>query len=265
MRMRYSSSLLTTLAFMLLFAEAAATQINPATAPPGEDSGDLYQRVASSRFVVIGTVVKSEGVGRRLSESEQQKIIKPAPEGERAIVLLPVLGGSLYTIRIEKTLCREEEFRIKPVGDGEAPANSEQTDYMFVPRTKPEFAGGYPQETLQSGDRYLLFLYQPDPEKQHDWTTSFDLDPNRVYFRGEELSRGVIPLAKSTAENPQPAQPPVLEKVTLLCEALRPTGLADKLAGLKNLEESGDPILAKEAKAATNALAKQATHTSPNR
>jgi hypothetical protein len=253
------------LAFALVFSESSACQIDTAVVPPEKDLSDLHRRAAASRFVVIGTVIKAEGVGRHLSESDKQKMSQPSADGKTAIVLLPTLGGSLYTIRIEKTVCRQEEFRIIPAHDGRLSADSDQTAYLFVPRTGPMFEGGHPQEILQLGERYMLFLYEPAREKQQEWTKSFELDPKRVYYRGEELSRGVIPLAKPSAENPRPEQPPVLEKVTRLCEAMQPTDLVDKLAGLKSLENSGDPILAKEAEAAAKALAKQAAQRSPSR
>lgn len=260
MRTPYSSRFLTMLALVFLFAKMAASQIDTPVVPPGKDLRDIYQRAAVSRFVVIGTVDKSEGAVRRLSELDKQKMITPTANG-KAIVELPTLGGgSLYTIRIETTLCRQGEFRITPLQDGQVPEDPGQIIYVFVPSTEPRFVGRHAQEILQPGERYLLFLYEPPREKQQEWTQSFELDPKRVYYRGEELSRGVIPLAKPTAENSRPEQPPVLEKVTRLCEAVRPTELADKLAGLKNLQVSGDAVLAKEAETAAKALTKQARH-----
>ena len=265
MRTRYSSCSLTILAFGLLFTGIGASQIDTPSVPPGQDLGDLYQRAAASRFVLIGTVDKSEGVIRRLSELDKQKMISPAANG-KAIIELPTSGGgSLYTIRIETTVCRQGEFRVTPLPGGRVPEDPDQPVYVFVPSAEPRYVGGHAQEILQLGERYLLFLYEPPREKQQQWTKSFELDPQRVYYRGEELSRGVIPLAKPTAENPHPEQPPVLEKITRLCEAMRPTDIADKLANLKNLEKSGDPALAREAETAAKALTKQAGHHQPNR
>jgi hypothetical protein len=42
----------------------------------------------------------------------------------------------------------------------------------------------------------------------------------------------------------------VLEKMTHLCEAMRPPEITQKLSALKKLEDSGDSVLEKEARAA---------------
>lgn len=124
--------LLAILALGVLFANRAVCQIDTTAMPPGKDLRDLYQRAATSHFVLIGTVEKAEGVGRRLSESDKEKMMTPASDG-KAIVELPSLGGSLYTIRIETTLCRQREFRIAPVRDSQVPQDSGQVVYVFVP------------------------------------------------------------------------------------------------------------------------------------
>jgi|SRR5882724_9718957 len=196
--------------------------------PRGADLKDLYGRAASSRFVVVGTVTKHEGVGLRGSG--------PSMDAD----------GILYTISVENIVCRQSDF--------DAGARSHPDDpltlHLFVD-WRPLTSGA---ESLTLGQRYLLFLFEPGREQQKAWTKTFDLSPKRVYYRGEELSRGVIPLAKPTAENPTPEEPPVLEKVAHLCEAVRPTNLANKLAGLRKLAESGDPVLSREAEAAAKVL-----------
>jgi hypothetical protein len=49
---------------------------------PQQDLGDLYQRASASRFVVIGRAVKSDGVARRSSPAEKQKMIQVQPDGK---------------------------------------------------------------------------------------------------------------------------------------------------------------------------------------
>jgi hypothetical protein len=102
------------------------------------------------------------------------------------------------------------------------------------------------REEFMPGQRYLLFLFAPDQKILNRWTATYELDPNRPYFRGEQLSRGIVPL-KSTELD-------VLQKITYLCEAMRPAEVAKKLAALKQLEKSGDPVLKKEAREAEESL-----------
>jgi hypothetical protein len=64
------------------------------------------------------------------------------------------------------------------------------------------------KENLSAGRRYRLFLVAVDRDQQRTWTDSFLLEPHVSYYRGEELSRGVVPLVDSTSENPSPEQPP---------------------------------------------------------
>lgn len=200
------------------------------------DLGDLYHRVATSRFAVVGTVVKHEGVGVRSQI--------PSIDSNMA--------GDLYTINVEKVVCRQTDFDTRALSSSKLQLEPEIPSYLFVPYLP--LARG--KEKLALGQRYLLFLFEPAREKQKEWTKSFELDPRQTYYRGEELSRGVIPLAKPTPENPMPEQPLVLEKVTRLCDALRPKDVADKLAALNKLAASGDPILANEAELAAKELRK---------
>lgn len=229
----------------LFSAHIAVGQIDTPMIPPEKDLGDLYKRGSASRLVVVGTVLKSEGVSKRLTASIREKM---------KTSLDAVYGGSLYTIRVEETLCRKEDFEIHPAVPKQPSPQSNQTVTLFVPRDEPLWHDGHQKESLLDGHRYLLFLVEPDQPKQKEWTNSFQLDPERVYYRAEERSRGVVPLTKPSRDNPTPKQPAVLEKVTKLCEALRPEQLADKLAALEKLMASGDPVLQKEAEAAANAL-----------
>jgi len=110
----------------------AAGQIDTPVVPPGKDVRDIYQRAAASRFVVVSTVVKSAEVGRRLSQSEKEKTITSAPDGKATIVNLPVLGGPLYAIRIETTVCRQTAFHIAPRQSTYIREEPGQTAYVFV-------------------------------------------------------------------------------------------------------------------------------------
>src|SRR5882762_4573014 len=82
--------------------------------PPEYDLSDLYPRAVASRFVVIGTVVKTDGVSQRMT-SELLRRVKD--EGDLSLAL----GGGLYTIRVESTVCRQTDFRADAYTSSEAP------------------------------------------------------------------------------------------------------------------------------------------------
>ena len=156
--------------------------------------------------------------------------------------------GMLYTIVVENNVCQQTEFHFNSGGLDQPPA----TVLLF----RPNEPYSEEKEILSDGQRYLLFLTAPDEAQQREWTGKFVLDARATYFRGEETARGVIQLAQPTPENPNPRQPEVLDKITKLCEAARPTDLAEKLSHLQSLAISGDPILEKEARIALEEIPK---------
>ncbi len=224
-------------------ASIAIAQIDTERIPPEDDLSDLYPRAVASRFVVIGTVVKTDGVSQRMTSELLRRV-----KDERDLSL--ALGGGLYTIRVESTVCRQTDFRADAYTSSEAP----QTVYVFLPRDEPMFVNGHQREILVPSQRYLLFLAAAPSQVRQKWIESFQLDPKQDYYRGEELSRGVVPLFRQTGVGFTPMQPPVLEKLAQLCGAVRPPRVEEKLAALKLLASSGDPALQKEAEAAANAL-----------
>src|SRR5260370_8559091 len=84
-------------------AAIAIAQIDTERIPPEDDLSDLYPRAVASQFVVIGTVVKTDGVSQRMT-SELLRRVKD--EGDLSLAL----GGGLYTIRVESTFCRQTNF-----------------------------------------------------------------------------------------------------------------------------------------------------------
>lgn len=240
----YSSFTLSLLSIALTYVPAR--QIDTERISPEQDMGDLYLRAAASRFVVIGTIAKTDGVSQRMTPELLQRV-----KAESDLSL--TLGGGLYTIRIESTVCRQTDFEV----DAYTSMEAAHTAYMFLPRDEPLFVNGHRRETLLAGQRYLLFLAAVPPRVQQKWVELFQLDPKEHYYRGEELSRGVVPLFRQTAEGFTPMQPPVLGKIVQLCQAVRPPHLAEKLEALKTLASSGDSVLQREAEIAVNALRSQ--------
>jgi hypothetical protein len=136
------------------------------------------------------------------------------------------------------------------VVDAPPPAEADPVVYLLSPH-KPLVPG---KESLELGQRYLLFLVLPDQQQQKEWTDSLYLDPLKVYLRGEEQARGVVLLPPQDSDNPAGKQPEVLDKVTQLCQAMRPASVIEKLEALQKLAASLDPILSHEAEEAMQAL-----------
>ena len=228
-----------TLAALLAFTfvALAAGQIDSPRIRPEQDVDDLYQRAAASVFVVTGTVVKSEGIGKRMTPALLERM---KSEGDLGLMM----AGILYTIRVESTVCRQSDFHNDATSPKVPAAPLEKTAHIFIPRT----SAVYPNEGfLASGEHELFFLIVP--EQEAEWTKTFELDPAQVYYRAHGGYRGIVPIL------PQPiAKQPVLDKLTQLCQAVRPANVAEKLAALNKLAGSGDPILEKEANAAAEAL-----------
>jgi hypothetical protein len=223
------------LGLTLANAGTAKAQIDTPMIAPESDFGDIYKRAAASQFVVAGTVTRRDGVGKRWTKDLEAKI---RAEGDLSLRL----GGTLYTVEVENTVCRQGDFRVRSSVSSEVP----QTVYVFLPRDDPAWVDGHMREEFMPGQRYLLFLVAPDQKILDRWTTTYDLDTHRSYFRGEQRARGVVPL--------RPGELGVLEKTTHLCEAMRPAEVAQKLAALKKLEDSRDPVLEKEAREAEENL-----------
>lgn len=230
---------LTALPFLAIMfgCTAAFGQIDTPMIPPERDLGDLSRRASSSRTVVVGTVTKSEGVTKRMSASVLEKMRTSLDEA---------FGGSLYTIQVQESLCKEENFR---PGSTVGVHDEDKVYFLYVPRDEPLWMDGFQKESLQEGRRYLLFLQSPNPSVERMWLSSFQLHPKRRYYRGTQRSRGIVPLNDSS-----PKGQAVLEKVTELCQAVRPPKLSDKLANLKGLVDSDDPILRVEAQLAIEIL-----------
>jgi hypothetical protein len=201
-----------------------------------QEIGDLYRRAAASRFVVVGKVVKLDLVVDR---------------SWKRLTMDESFGGYLYSIAIEKTVCRHADFSA-PANVVNAPPRGEADPvaYLFAPY-EPLVPGG---ERLQLGQRYLLFLVLPDQQQQKEWTDSLHLDPLKVYLRAEEQARGVVLLPPQDTDNPAAKQPEVLDKVTQLCQAMRPASVTEKLQALQKLAASDDPVLSHEAAEAMQAL-----------
>jgi hypothetical protein len=225
----------------------AMGQIDTPVIPPDRDSGELYQRAAASRFVVIGSVSSCEGVSERITPELEAKVLK---EGDLGLVR----SATLCTVRVESTLCDRAYF---DVGVSRVHPRPVDTLYVFVPRDEPQFTNGRMRETLAPARRYMLFLAEPPRETLDLWLKTYLLDPTHPYYRGEQMSRGVVPLPASTEAAKQPA---IANQMTQLCTALRPPTLQGKLDALKQLATSKDAVLKEQAEIAQKTLQERLQH-----
>ncbi len=223
------------LCFGLVFGVVSMAQIDTLGVAPEKDFNDLYKRAAASQFVVVGKVIKTEGIGEHWTQELNDRI-------KAANDLRVARMGILYVIEAEKTVCRQTEFRVVP----SEPLVVPKTIYVFLPKDEPAWVNGQMREEFVTNQRYLLFLIPLEPKIADRWFKIYDLDPHLSYFRGEQLARGVVSLNSDGSG--------VLDKVTRLCDAMRPPGISEKLSALANLANSGDPVLEHEAQEAEGSL-----------
>jgi hypothetical protein len=218
------------LVVLLALVTSAKAQIDTETIPPAQDQRDLFSRAAASRLAVIGTVIKTEGRPKRIPPESLEESLKKGT----------ALGGSLVTIQVEETVCRQSDF------DKNAPRVDDrpQPFYIFVPFDESGLPDGDYREVLLPKHRYLLLLTELDTRSL---SAAYELDPNRIYYRGQGHNRGVIPLDPDTAAGRAHNPPEVVDEFRKLCAAMRPPNPEDKLALLQQLAGSSDAVLAKEA------------------
>jgi hypothetical protein len=183
-----------------------------------EAPGSVLLRVAkSSDFGVIARVVKTDGIGRRLSDKELLELYK---QGD----LSKGLGGTLYTFEIEDVLTRGTDF---------TGAAGPQTPGRHVLIFKPRDGPYSPNEMFVQGERYLIFL--TPIENQGRLPEEYKLEAGRVYYRAYEPMVGVVQL--------KPGDAPLLSRVRQLGSAVRPADPRQKLKRLKALTHSRDEKL----------------------
>ena len=215
-------------------------QIDTDPVSPRDDVRDLYERIASSKYVVIGTVRRSQGVMKRLTPELTEKMKTSLNEG---------VGGTLYTIEVQETLCALKD--LTTLGRSkEQPGLVE----IFVPHDEPLYVDSRRKEALIAGRRYVIFLKSPDARQQKVLVEAFELNPKATYYRAERGSQGVIPLSTASTGSTEVQRPAMLDKLIPLCTAIRNPTLQGKLAALSQLASSGDPVLEQESEKAANAI-----------
>ena len=236
------------LVILLSLVSSAWAQLDTESIPPAEDQNDLFARAAASRLVVIGTVIKGEGIGKRIPPEELAEHLKNGT----------TLGGGFLTVRVEETICRQSDF------DSKAPSVDDRPQplYLFIPFSEQNLPQGHYREQIIQSRRYMLLLTELDAATL---SAKYRLDPNRFYYRGTGHNRGVIPLSDDAAEGKPQKEPDVVGKFRKLCDAMRPPNPVDKLGLLQKLVESGDSVLQKEAEIAKAAVQASIQRTEKSR
>src|SRR5581483_2611957 len=224
---------------LLALMAPARAQLDTPSVPPEQDQRELYVRAAASRLVIIGRVTNSKGISERVRPED---LLDRLNKGT-------VQHGVLETIQIEEILCRQSDFE----SDISTPDIVEPL-YIFIPFNETNLPDGEYREVLFPNRRYLLLLTDRESAAL---SAKFELDPNRIYYRGEEHLRGIIPLEPETESNKTQKPPDVVDEFRKLCAAMCPPKLEDKLALLQQLTDSADPVLRREAEKAEKAVRKQ--------
>ncbi|MEP7353299.1 MAG: hypothetical protein ABI824_08740 [Acidobacteriota bacterium] len=227
---------------------------------------DIAQRLDGSERIVVGRVTKSEVV-HKLSKVAKMKAATPDTLSQ---ILLDTQNdsGILLTVTVDTPLFdRSAPGR---VGSGAAEIYFFQTldeyDLSFDDRN--------PSESIGLGAKYLLFL-RPDPRATQK-VQDFGLAPDRKYYRTVERSRGAIrlehdkyqiqyPYLKATAAKLTPEQIATSQTIlnetneflattTILCQALQPINVLEKLNRLETLKSPADPVLRQNADYLVNQL-----------
>jgi hypothetical protein len=229
---------------LLVWPNASKAQIDTPRVPPEVDLRDLSERASNSQFVVVGRVLTTKVVHARVSPGDLAALKASFERGG---------DGFLFAVKVDNILCRSSDFRTDTFSLNNT-LGPDNIAYIFVPSDAPPFDGPYRAEYLLRGRQYLLFLHPMNAIDQKRWTSELTLDPTQTYYRASEYSRGAILLPPPNSD--QPASP-VLEKATKLCAAVRPPTFAEKIASLRQLANSADSVLSKEAEITIKSLESQ--------
>jgi hypothetical protein len=222
---------------LLITSVVVVAQIDTAPIPSDVDTRDLYARVTSSKTVIVGKALQSQGVSKRLTPELRKKM---------QTSLDAILGGTLYTIVVERQVCSQRWFQ----NPSRTEAKAEHELKIFVALNEPKWAAGNEQEYFLEGQEYLLFVTEPEPMTRTGWIKTYSLDPNVSYVRAYQGMRGVVQISRHT----NVPQSLVLTRLEKLCGAVKATDLKEKLKNLQILATSDDPGLREDAKLAIAGL-----------
>lgn len=220
--------LLTAVALSATFAAAWGQRLHPQPSPQ-ERGQKLAQVLVASDLVVVGRVVGTNGVVKRLTPEEIKRVWD-------SVGVSGTYGGALFRFKVTEVLCERGDVP----GGGAEDRNGTQTGKTVRPTELPVFVPGNaplsddqgPVEWYVPGRSYLLFAEKYPHEEELIRANKLDagIDYYRAYLGGE----GIIEMPKGEQQ---------LARVRKLCEAVRQARLEMKLGMLNQLRGTGDDVL----------------------
>lgn len=192
---------------------------SPVATPP---SSDMLRLATSSDFAVIGKVMNTITINKRMSEAELLKLDD----------LGKALGGTLYTIQIEEIITSRANFMS---GNAKPPAPG---NHILI--FKPRDASYSPNELYVKGQKYLMFLVPINDQER--LLNKYKLDRGQTYYRAFEPDKGVVHITPDSLS--------LVTKFRQLGEAVSPVDPQTKLKRLKALSKSPDEDLKRSAEEA---------------
>jgi hypothetical protein len=189
-----------------------ASPREPAAATP---ISDMLRLATTSEFAVIGKIVNTTGIGKRLSKEELLKLDD----------LSKALGGTLYAVHVEEVITSRADF----MNGGMSPPHPGDTVLIFKSRDAPYS----PNELYVKGQRYLIFL--TPIQNQDSLVKKYELDGGRIYYQAEAPDVGVVQISSASSST--------VSKFRQLGAAVKPTDPQQKLKRLKALTRSSDEEL----------------------
>jgi hypothetical protein len=204
-------------------------QARPDMIQSGPDVRDIYARISASAFVVRGHVQGRESVlpVRNLGVAADGKVLDSVP---------PFGFPDLVTIAVDQVLCRRSDFS----ASGPQPPVPVGSVKMLIPKDEPQWKcefGFSPDcftEELLKDREYLLFLRE-DPRSATP-SSLYRVPAGVTYYRAVLGFWGASLLPRTGAEWP------LLTAVTALCDAVQPPDVPSKLARLRALLVTADPL-----------------------
>ena len=221
---------------VLALLNAATVYGETRPVPHGPDLADLYARTSESAYVVRGRLLAAKSILRTDLPAPEQV----GPNLWRAPVMsIGELAGRLYTVGVEKAICRREDFAQVTA----APSALADVVYVFVPAGDPQSTQSRfdlnrhnsPERLLPDRD-YLLFLYAPSG--QDALLKTYELEPGVTYYRTMEGERGAVALPDAAnPEKPYTFITPLVNAVTTFCEAVKGPDTATKIRQLQGIRD----------------------------
>lgn len=209
---------LTVLTFVATAIHAGGGLANPAPTQLSE----MFRLATSSEFAVVGRVVSSRPIAKRLSQQELSQLDD----------LSKTLGGVLYTIKVEDVVISRDDF----IDSGPKQKITGGDIFIFKKRDASFFRG----ESYDQGQKYLIFL-TPLPGLDQ-LVKEYTLAEGETYYEAFEGKKGLVVLVNDSL--------PLLVRLRQLGGAVKPDDPQQKLKRLRALTQSNDAELRQAAREA---------------